>query len=178
VPETHRRLPHWGRDNAAYFVSWQLYGSLPLTKVADRWTTAGAKFVHEDKLLDAASTGPKWLIEPEVAQLVVRVLHQGVADGEYELGSWVLMPNHVHLVIRPSLDLPAAVRSIKGRTARPANQFLNRSGQPFWARDYFDRWIRDRHEEERINKYIVHNPVKAGLCSVPETWRWSSAQRG
>ncbi len=54
---------------------------------------------------------------------------------------------------------------------------LNRKG-PFWAKDYFDRWIRNLDEEQRITRYIERNPVKAGLCSTPEDWLWSGARRG
>jgi hypothetical protein len=41
--------------------------------------------------------------------------------------------------------------------------------------DYFDRWIRNTIEEQRITRYIEQNPVRAGLCLVPEEWPWSSA---
>jgi putative transposase len=68
------------------------------------------------------------------------------------------------------------VRSWKTFTARRANARLHRRG-PFWSADYFDRYIRgDRHYDIALN-YIEHNPVKAGLVSRPERWRWSSARR-
>jgi putative DNA methylase len=147
---------------------------LPLNRVADRWTTEGAKFLQADKLLDATATGPRWLLNPEIAEAVARILLSGEVDGRYELGPWVLMPNHVHMIIRPRLDLPKAISWIKACTARDANCLLNRTGRQFWARDYFDRWIRNRYEEQRIENYISQNPVKAGLCATPEDWPWSS----
>jgi len=142
------------------------------------WSKQGAKFVHGDRLLDAASTGPKWLLEPAVADIVAETLHSGRKDFEYELGSWVVMPNHVHPVIRPQHGLSQTVRRIKGKSARRANEHRGCTGEPFWARDYYDHWIRNREEEQRISRYIENSPVKAGLCGSAGEWIWSSASRG
>ena len=166
----HRRLPHWQPDGVGYFVTWRL----PDAAVADLWTTQGAAFVAGDRLLDAAPSGPRWLAEPEVAAVVVKVLREGAAEGRYDLGSWVLMPNHVHVWLKPGDTLPREIAWIKGRTALEANRVMKRSGS-FWAKDYFDRWIRNRNEWEKVIRYIEQNPVKAGLCKSPEDWQWSSA---
>jgi REP element-mobilizing transposase RayT len=174
VPGFHSKLPHWQRDGTAYFLTWRLAGSLPVSIVADHRTTEGAKFVIADRLLDAIATGPRWLRLPKVADAVVEVLLKGAAAGQYELGAWVLMPNH--MVLRPHTDLARVVGRLKGCSAKEANQRLNRKGE-FWARDYFDRWIRDRVDEQRITAYIERNPVQAGLCASPEVWLWSSASR-
>ena len=98
-------------------------------------------------------------------------------ESRYELGAWVLMPNHVHVALRPlgDQDLASTVRSIKGSSAQAANRLLNRSGSRFRARDYFDRRIRDRDHEGRVTRYIENNPVRAGLCDRVQDWPWSSA---
>jgi hypothetical protein len=57
----HRRLDHSSRPCSAYFVTWRLDGSLPVSMVTDLWTRDGPKFVELDQLLDAVSTGPRWL---------------------------------------------------------------------------------------------------------------------
>jgi REP element-mobilizing transposase RayT len=145
--------------------------------VADCWTSDGAKFVAGDRLLDAAATGPRWLQKPEIAQSVVHVLREGEKFMRYELRAWVVMPNHVHIVLRPAIDLSKIVAAIKASGARDANCLLTRSGERFWARDYFDRWIRNVDEEQRIVRYIERNPVKAGLCKSSEDWPWSSANQ-
>ena len=170
----HRRLPHWYRADAAYFLTWRLAGSLPASAIADRITSSGRKFVKADRLLDAA-TGPRWLTEAPIAESVVAILLRGELDGDYEFGAWVLMPNHIHVVLRPAGELGKTMAMLKARTARQANRYLGKEGQPFWSRDYFDHWIRNRLEEERIRRYIEQNPVKAGLCMTPEQWPWSSA---
>lgn len=173
----HRRLEHSWRPGSAYFVTWRLDGSLPVTRVADFWTADGPKFVALDQLLDAASRGPRWLERLDIAGVVADALFKGERESRYELGAWVLMPNHVHMAVCPlgDHDLASTVRGIKSSSAREANRLLNRSGSRFWARDYFDRRIRDRDHEGRVTRYIENNPVKAGLCGRVEDWPWSSA---
>lgn len=171
--EFHRRLEHPSSDGAAYFVTWRLEGSLPVARIAEFWTSDGPKFVELDRLLDAVSTGPRWLESRDIAQIVVNA---GKRESRYELGAWVVMPNHIHAALRPmdDNDLGAVINSIKGRSAREAN-VLNRSGSKFWAKDYFDRRIRDRDHEARVTRYIENNPVKAKLCGSATDWPWSSA---
>ena len=93
------------------------------------------------------------------------------------MGAWALMPNHVHVALRPlgDQDLASTVRSIKSSSAQAANRLLNRSGSRFRARDYFDRRIRDRDHEGRVTRYIENNPVRAGLCDRVQDWPGSSA---
>jgi putative transposase len=174
----HRRLDHSSRDGAAYFVTWRLGGSLPVARVTDFWTIDGPKFVEFDRLLDAAPTGPRWLERPDIARIVVNALWKGERESRYELGAWMLMPNHIHVALRPlgDHDLASTVRGIKGSSAHEANRLLNRIGSPFWAKDYFDTRIRGRDHEGRVATYIENNPVKAGLCGCAEDWPWSSAR--
>jgi|SRR5579863_665834 len=175
----HRRLEHSSRDGAAYFVTWRLDGSLPVERVAEFWTSDGPKFVECDRLLDAVSTGPRWLERPDVARIVVNVLLSGEHESRYELGAWVVMLNHVHAALRPigDNDLGSTINAIKGRSAREANLLLNRNGSKFWAKDYFDRRIRDWEADARVVRYIENNPVKAGLCRGITDWPWSSAAK-
>lgn len=170
----HSHLWHWKRPGAAYFVTWRLAGSLPAECIADLLTVDGPKFVALDRMLDARAAGPQWLMRPEIAEVVCRVLVGGEHEGFYELGSWVVMPNHVHALLRPLADLSKVMTGIKGNTARKANLLLGRTG-PFWSRDYFDRWIRNSDEEHRVIRYIANNPVKAAICDRAELGPFSSA---
>jgi REP element-mobilizing transposase RayT len=97
---------------------------------------------------------------------------------KYELHSWVIMPNHVHILITPLDDYSLAeiLHSIKSFTANFANKTLGRNGR-FWSPEYFDRFIRDREHYASAKRYIENNPVKAGLCKEPEDWRWSSVAK-
>lgn len=64
----------------------------------------------------------------------------------------------------------------KSFTAEEANCLLGRTG-PFWARDYYDRWICDDHHLAAVVRYIERNPGKAELVAEPEDWPFSSARR-
>jgi REP element-mobilizing transposase RayT len=156
-------------------VTWRLYGSLPVAHVGARLVSTSERFVAFDKVLDATRTGPQWLRQPDIGRLVVDIFRKGEDLGHYELGSWVLMPNHVHLLIKPEGDLSRVIASIKSASAVHANRALRRTGEPFWAKDYFDRWIRDSAQESRTIRYVENNPVRAGLCRTIEEWPWSSA---
>jgi hypothetical protein len=121
------RLPHWD-PGTPVFLTWRLHGSLPVEKMTDLYTSEGAKFVAFDRLPDARSTGPKWLSIPETAEATKQTLISGEQAGYYELGSWVITPNHVHILICPRTELPRIVAGINQKSAKEANQILNRTG--------------------------------------------------
>jgi len=85
------------------------------------------------------------------------------------------MPNHVHLLIEPKAPAPKITQYVKGVSARRANELLQRTGQPFWQDESFDRWVRSQREREKIIRDIEMNPVSANLVSEPELFRFSSA---
>jgi putative transposase len=103
------------------------------------------------------------------------VLRWGDEAGNYELAAFVIMANHVHALLLPKIPVDKFMKSLKGYTAREANRLLGRTGAPFWQKESYDHWVRNREEWERIRAYIENNPVKAGLVSSPELYRWSSA---
>jgi putative transposase len=171
-----RRLPHWHPDGKDVFITWRLDGSLPKNRfVPPDGLTSGEAFLWIDRILDKASHGPSWLRRPEIAQLVTDALHHGESDlRHYRLRAYVVMPNHVHILITPREPIPKIMHSLKGFTARSANLLLDRTGLPFWQRESYDHWVRDG-EYDRIKRYIEQNPVKAGLASEPHLYPWSSA---
>jgi REP-associated tyrosine transposase len=140
---------------------------------------AGRAFVEWDRLLDRASVGPSWLKDPRLARIAVNALEHGQTKlGFYKLHAYVVMANHIHLLLTPAVAVRRIMRGLKGVTACQANRLLRRRGQPFWQDESFDHWVRDGREFDRIISYIEFNPVKAGLVEYPEDWPWSSAARG
>jgi REP element-mobilizing transposase RayT len=87
------------------------------------------------------------------------------------------MPNHVHVLLQPQAPLSKITKSIKGYTATEANKILGRTGEPFWQDESYDHWVRNRHDLEKIVRYIEMNPVSAGLADAIDPWPWSSASR-
>jgi len=193
---TRRHLPHWVPEETAVFVTWRLAGSLPcrerekLARAAVSEPSRGAmtddthrssvlpRLLEQDEQLDHVGSGPDWLEDSRVAGVVVNALLYGETVRRfYQLQAWVVMPNHVHMLILPHVALSQITHWIKGRTAREANLLLGRTGEPFWQDESHDHWVRNEREFHRIVAYIEENPVSAGLAARPEDWPWSSAAR-
>ena len=92
---------------------------------------------------------------------------------EFVVAGYVLMPEHVHLLVgepaRSSLSI--ALQVLKQETS----QELKKRGTPqFWQRRYYDFnvWSEDKRVEKL--RYIHRNPVTRGLCAGPQDWLWSS----
>jgi putative transposase len=178
----HRTLPHWFPDGRAIFLTWRLYGSLPACILqqlrAEKIMTAGEEFTRLDKQLDRAEAGPLWLKDTRIADCVSQCLELGDSKfRRYDLHSFVVMANHVHVLLSPRIELQRITRNLKGITARLCNQILQHTDHPFWQQESYDHWCRDDSEFQRIRSYIARNPVKAGLVKKPEEWPWSSAHR-
>jgi putative transposase len=166
-----RRLPHWHPANADFFVTWRLYGSLPASKGVSGSLSGGAAFVAFDRQLDRAASGPIWLKNAQVAGCVSEVLIAGMSRWRfYELLAWVVMANHVHVLLRPQIELSKALMNVKSGSARAANVVLGRTGEVFWQDESFDHWVRNDRERRSIIRHIEGNPVNAGLVDEAEKW--------
>ena len=112
-----------------------------------------------DEILDKATSGPCWLKDEQIVEVVADAirLHD---KKEYDLLAYCIMPNHVHLVFTVRHDYISSMRAeahttgtmsatshyivtdilrlIKGATAREANKILNRTGA-FWQHESYDR---------------------------------------
>lgn len=84
--------------------------------------------------------------------------------GDAKMLAWVLMPDHVHwlLQIGDNDDLPTVVNRLKSASARQANHMLGRSGA-LWERAYHDHALRSDEDVITVVRYIVANPIRAGL---------------
>jgi REP element-mobilizing transposase RayT len=108
---------------------------------------------------------------------MIASIRQGT-PGEYFLHAWVVMPNHVHLLLTPKMAPSVALQRLKGVSAREANKLLGLTGQPFWQDESYDHLVRTQREFARIENYILQNPVRAGLATSEEEYPWSSGFRG
>lgn len=119
--------------------------------------------------------GECWLRQPAIAKLTEDALR--FFDGQrYALGAWVIMPNHVHLLV-DVWDTPLAelIKSWKCFPAREGNKLLGRTGE-FWEREYLDPVIKDEEHRQTAVRYTENNPTKAKLVLNPSDWPWSSAR--
>jgi putative transposase len=95
----------------------------------------------------------------------------------YLLHEFVLMPDHFHLLITPSIALERAVQLIKGGFSFKAKQQLGSTAE-IWQRGFSDHRIRDTGDYGKHVHYIHLNPVKKHLCDEPTEYRYSSAYPG
>jgi len=172
-----RKLPHWQPEGPALFVTWRLYASLPAKILGKKPEGASGKaFAAYDCLLDKAETGPLWLKDDRIAQLVVNAIKFAESELKlYQLNAFVVMANHVHILVTPHTPTRKITQALKGYTAHEANRILGKTGKPFWQEESFDHWVRSEEEFRRIMRYIEYNPVSAGLVAKIEDWPWSSA---
>jgi putative transposase len=139
--------------------------------------TSGEAFVAMDRILDCAENGSRYLAMPAIARVVMDAIVAGEGRFHgYELHSFVIMPNHVHLLVTPNVVATSWLGPLKGFTAREANKILSRNGH-FWQDESYDHLVRSAEEFQRIQRYIENNPVKAGLAAKAEEFPWSSASR-
>lgn len=107
--------------------------------------------------------GRCWLQEESIAELVAGAIrfHAGKL---YVLHAWALMPNHGHLLFTPreGTRLRRIMHALKSWTSHEASKRFGVPA-PFWAADYYDRFIRDESHLRNVASYIERNPVVAGL---------------
>lgn len=195
-----RNLPHIQPLDGTFNICFRLHGSLPIQKVRDlqeernqqlealqqhssrlppqvirkmKFELANYYFERFDHLLDDPYFGPTHLKDPSIAKIVQSGLHYW--DGKrLRLICYCIMPNHVHLIIDSCQDqLFILLKSIKTYTARQANLALNRTGQSFWHKESYDNLIGSPRTLAIKAKYILNNPVKAGLVKSWKDWPYT-----
>ncbi len=175
-----RRLPHWQPESTPLFFTWTLAGAVPFGRFPPpRRTRSGKAFAWMDRFQDQATVGPTWLRQDAIAQIVADALYFASDNlRQFNLHAYVVMPNHVHMLVTPQAPPPEFMRAVKTFTSRQANQLLGSRGEQFWQHESYDHWVRDDEQFQRIVRYIEDNPVRAGLVVTPEDYRWSSAYAG
>jgi len=176
-----RHLPHYDAPSAAQFITFRLNDSVP-RQVLEQWRaelkmtafdvaseTTGAELRKRIEFYADKGSGCCALDKPEISCTVQEALLQ-FHNVRYILYAWSIMPNHVHVLMMPKegFSVAAIVKTWKGYTARICNQMLKQSGE-FWAKEYFDRFIRTPEHYRNTFSYIMENPVKAG---VSREWTW------
>lgn len=98
-------------------------------------------------------------------------------ERKFLLHEFVVMPNHFHLLITPTLTLERAMQLIKGGFSYRARKELGFAGE-IWQPSYYDRRVRAAEDYLNFKYYIRQNPVRRGLAKAPEEYPYSSAHPG
>src|SRR5262249_39369155 len=125
-----RNLPHWHPPGRSIFLTWRL-----------------------------AERRSRSLHVPQVATTVCDVILAAEVQRRLcEVYAFVVMPDHVHLLLSPSKPMSQITQWIKGVSGLRANRLLGRTGKSFWQDESFDHWMRSNAEFEKTREYIEANP--------------------
>jgi putative transposase len=109
---------------------------------------------------------------PDARETVEAVLERTRARHEARIYAYVLMPEHLHLLMNepPQMLLAQFLKAIKQVTSRR----LRGARDKFWQDRYYDSNVHGEKARSKVIRYIHRNPVKRGLVEKPEDWPWSS----
>ncbi len=177
---TGGNLPHWEQGSVWYFVTFRLADLLPCAVVEEiqqqraQWRrTHALKNLSPDELAEYhqlfseryerllhAGSGSCILRDPHHAEIVrdaLRFFH----GQRYQLDEHVVMPNHVHVLMKPLAGhgLAEILHSWKSYTAKQLNRRLGLTGQ-LWQHESYDHIVRSEPAMHAIRRYIRENPTK------------------
>lgn len=166
------KLPHWEQGEAVQFVTFRLGDSLPASKLR-KWSDERARWLrfHPQPWDDYATrnyherfteTFDRWLDQGHGSCLLKQPQPRAILEETLmrdqgtraEHHSWVIMPNHVHLLFTPKHPLEKLIKTWKGVSAR---RIGNGS---IWQRHYRDTLIRNQRHFLAVVRYIRRNPAK------------------
>lgn len=115
--------------------------------------------------------GRRLLQSERNAGLLVDVLRSLVAEGKFKLDDFVIMPDHVHLLVTvdEGVTIEKAMQLIKGRFSRRFSHELGHKGE-VWQRGFSEVQVIGDESMRRHREYIATNPIKAGLVQDGESY--------
>ena len=162
----HTKLPHIDLLEHYQFITFRTNDSLDgyLKKIYTSEEKNSKKQMLADSYLDNSNKGA-YLYDNKI-DIFKKIIFDKNHE-LYELVSFAIMPNHIHLLLKQKASLVDIIKYIKGKSAIELNRVLGKNGQ-FWARDYYDRGIRDNAHFSTIYEYILNNPTKANLIDAED----------
>ena len=128
-------------------------------------------------MITSRTWGSRTLFSREVwAKLLIDTLYH-YRGPAYLLHEFVVMPDHIHIILSPITSLEKAVQFIKGGFSYRAKKELG-SNMEIWQRGFSDHRIRDWNDYRVHQIYVQQNPVRKHLCKRAEDYLYSSARPG
>lgn len=106
-------------------------------------------------------------LDPEIVALVSTQFLRAASEERFEILTYCFMPDHVHLLVEGTDDGCDGKRFIKSSKQYAGYHFRAKTGRPLWQRDSFERVLRDTEGSLAVARYILANPVRAGLVQRP-----------
>jgi REP element-mobilizing transposase RayT len=152
----HTHLHHIDLPNHYQFVTFRTHDSVDgyLKKISSSTIPENKKQQELDNHLDKSLNGAY------LKHNILNLLHHFIMSKNkdyYDLVAFCIMPNHIHMLIKPRMKLSLVIKNLKGASGFLINKELNQKGT-FWADGYFDKLIRDEEHFNIVYNYIKNNP--------------------
>ncbi len=180
----NRNLPHWQQKEKMHFVTFRTYDSIPeeklnklkekqlefISRYSEPYTVEQEReyrhlfFEKIDEWMD--NCYGECLLKSEQYSSVIKNALEYYDNDKYKLDHWVVMPNHVHvlLLLVNDSELSEILHGWKSFTANQINKKTGNKGQ-FWQHESFDHIVRDEFFLDKYRDYIVQNKSK---CKMPD----------
>ena len=166
VPAPRRFLPHVDLIGYYQFVTFRTHDSIDdyLKRVRNEDISSREKEYKIDQYIDLSTKG--CYLNGDVLEYL-KEFFISKDKSFYDLVSFTVMPNHVHILFKQNEELQKIMKILKGSTSFNINKILERKGT-FWEENYYDKVIRDEAHFDTVYEYIKNNPIKAELKDYKE----------
>jgi putative transposase len=115
--------------------------------------------------------GRRLLQSERNAELLIDVLRSLVAERKFELHDFVIMPDHLHLLltVHDEMTIEKAMQLVKGRFSHRLSHEFGYKGE-VWQRGFSEVQVMNRESFEIHREYIAQNPVKAGMAACADEY--------
>jgi len=157
----YKKLPHISNYGYYQFVTFRTEDSIDeyLTKMINTTIENSKKQYKIDRYLDNSING-RYL-----NNTILNISKEYIIQQDkklFDLVCFSIMPNHIHILFKETIKLNEAIRKLKGGLSFIINKSLNKKGR-FWAKDYYDKSIRDKKHFDIVYRYIKNNAIKVNL---------------
>ena len=158
------KLHHYSQIGTYQFVTFRTQASVDgfVKLLQNSSLDESNKQLSIDQYLDHSNSG--CILNDEIIKLT-KVYCQKLDPEYYRLIALSVMPNHVHILFEQLQELSAIMKKLKGGLAHSINKEQCKSGT-LWARDYFDKAIRNELHYLSTYRYIKNNAIAAGLIDA------------
>jgi len=144
----------------------------PLGRVARPPRIPGFDYLglHQYFLTICASERQKVFRSGTTATVVIEQIRHTAHESGFAVLAYCVMPDHLHLLVEgrsASADLRRFIKRAKQRTGR---SYSRTAGVRLWQEGYYDRVLRRDEDARAVARYIVENPVRAGLVNLPHEY--------
>jgi putative transposase len=116
-----------------------------------------------------------FLRDAHIAQMVLSQFRRTAARFGFALSAYCVMPDHVHLLVKGLSDNSHLRQFVQSAKRSTGQSFARRAGHGLWQEGYYDRVVRPEESLLHMARYILENPVRAGLVETPRDYPYAGS---